>query len=73
MCNFGMPKKSKGKEVSIDWHENMMASYFPPTFEFLNSNTSTVEKETTQVIEIIIYTLKCMEVQRPHRCNLKAF
>ena len=41
-----MPKKAKDKEVSIDWHENMMASYFPPTFEFLNSNTSTVEKET---------------------------
>ena len=40
-----MPQKAKGK-VSIDWHENMMASCFPPTFEFLNSNTSTAKKET---------------------------
>ena len=44
-CNLGMPQKAKGK-VSIDWHENMMASCFPPTFEFLHSNTSTVKKET---------------------------
>ena len=67
-----MPQKAKGK-VSIDWHENMMGSCFPPTFEFLNSNNSTVKKETRQVIEIIIYALKCMEVQHPQRCNLKAF
>ena len=71
-CNLGMPQKAKGK-VSIDWHENMMASCFPPTFEFLHSNTSTYCEKRNQVIEIIIYALKCMEVQHPQRCNLKAF